>query len=99
MEGVGGAIDLVMHVNQCDFKEAIAWLQDRFGESDMLRAVTHHARTQAVKVVKSEPAQEFVPPEKDESNWQAVHNYLTQKRGLLAAYLILQIGLEVFRFL
>jgi hypothetical protein len=81
-KGGGGAIDLVMHVNQCDFKEARAWLQDRFGESDMLRAVTHHARTQALKVVKSSPSPQFVPPAEDESNWQAVHNYLTQKRGL-----------------
>jgi hypothetical protein len=81
-KGGGGAIDLVMHVNQCNFKEAIAWLQDQFGESDMLRAVTHHARSQAIKVVKSSPSPQFVPPAEDESNWQAVHNYLTQKRGL-----------------
>ncbi|GAX45755.1 plasmid recombinant protein [Tolypothrix sp. NIES-4075] len=80
--GGGGAIDLVMHVNQCNFKEAIAWLHDRFGESDMLRAVTHHARNEAQEIAFAEPAPQFVPPAEDESNWQAVHDYLTQKRGL-----------------
>ena len=32
MKGGGGAIDLVMHVNKCDFKQAVAWLSERFGE-------------------------------------------------------------------
>lgn len=31
---------------------------------------------------KTETTQEFVPPVEDENQWQAVHNYLVQKRGL-----------------
>jgi hypothetical protein len=81
-KGGGGAIDLVMHVNGCNFKEAIAWLYDRFGESLMERAVTHHAKKQAAEIARTEPTPQFVPPVEDETNWQAVHNYLTQKRGL-----------------
>lgn len=81
-KGGGGAIDLVMHVNGCNFKEAIATLNDRFGESLMERAVTHHAREQAAEIAQTEPTPQFVPPVEDETNWQAVHNYLTQKRGL-----------------
>lgn len=81
-KGGGGAIDLVMHVIECNFKEAIAWLNDRFGESEMERAVTHHAREQAGEIARTEPTPQFVPPVEDESNWQAVYNYLTQKRGL-----------------
>ncbi|BAZ03355.1 plasmid recombinant protein (plasmid) [Tolypothrix tenuis PCC 7101] len=81
-KGGGGAIDLVMHVNGCNFKEAISWLNDRFGESEMERAVTHHAREQAAEIARTEPTPQFVPPVEDESNWQAVYNYLTQKRGL-----------------
>jgi hypothetical protein len=32
-KGGGGAIDLVMHVNQCNFRQAVVWLHERFGES------------------------------------------------------------------
>ncbi|WP_321164300.1 DUF3991 domain-containing protein [Chlorogloeopsis fritschii] len=81
-KGGGGAIDLVMHVMGCKFKEAIATLNDRFGESLMQRAVTHHAREQAAEIAQTEPTPQFVPPVEDETNWQAVYNYLTQKRGL-----------------
>lgn len=81
-KGGGGAIDLVMHVMGCKFKEAIATLNDRFGESLMERAVTHHAREQAAEIARTEPTPQFVPPVEDETNWQAVYNYLTQKRGL-----------------
>ncbi len=81
-KGGGGAIDLVMHVNQCNFSGAIAWLHDRFGNKGMLRAARAYMDKLALEIAQTEPTQEFVPPEKDESNWQAVHNYLTQKRGL-----------------
>ncbi len=36
----GGAIDLIMHLNICNFKEAIVWLNDRFGsESNKSRTI------------------------------------------------------------
>jgi hypothetical protein len=44
MKGGGGAIDLVMHVNQSDFKSAVAWLDDRFGEEAVQIAASHHAQ-------------------------------------------------------
>ena len=37
----GGAIDLVMHVNSCNEREALAWLNERSGEDGMLKATTH----------------------------------------------------------
>ena len=80
--GGGGAIDLVMHVNGCNFKQAIAWLNDRFGEEGMQRTVVHHAKKRARELVKEEPAQRFVPPLDDKNQWNAVYNYLTSKRGL-----------------
>ncbi len=80
--GGGGAIDLVMHINECSFKQAVAWLSDRFGESGMLQAVTHHAREQATQIILVEPTPKFVPPVPDESRWQAVQNYLTSDRKL-----------------
>ena len=80
-KGGGGAIDLVMHVNECNFRQAIAWLHDRFGSEGMLKAATHHTRQQAQEIAK-EPAPQFQPPAADESQWSAVYRYLTQKRGL-----------------
>ncbi|MEM9925041.1 MAG: MobV family relaxase [Cyanobacteria bacterium P01_D01_bin.50] len=81
-KGGGGAIDLVMHVNGCNFKQAIAWLNDRFGEEGMQRTVTHHAKIRASEIVEKEPAPQFIQPRASESQWDAVYNYLTIKRGL-----------------
>ena len=81
-KGGGGAIDLVMHVNSCNFQGAIAWLNDRFGSDGMLKAATHHARNQATEIAQFEPHPQFTPPAADESQWSAVERYLTQKRGL-----------------
>jgi hypothetical protein len=81
-KGGGGAIDLVMHVNSCNFRSSVAWLHDRFNEEGMLRATRAYAQTIATKIVAEEPALQFVPPTPDESKWQAVQNYLTKARGL-----------------
>ncbi|MBW4499623.1 MAG: plasmid recombination protein [Scytonema hyalinum WJT4-NPBG1] len=80
--GGGGAIDLVMHVLDCNFRQAVVWLHDQVGESGMQRAVTHNARTQAQEIVLAEGAPQFVPPPSDESRWLAVRQYLTVKRKL-----------------
>lgn len=81
-KGGGGAIDLVMHVAGCNFRSSVAWLYDRFGSEGMLRATRAYTQTQATKIVAEEATPQFVPPKKDESKWQAVHNYLTKTRGL-----------------
>lgn len=80
--GGGGAIDLVMQVEGCIFKEAIAWLYDRFGESGMLQAATHHARKEAQQIAKNEPVPQFTLPEPDESKWSKVQRHLTVERCL-----------------
>ncbi|MTJ15163.1 DUF3991 domain-containing protein [Anabaena sp. UHCC 0187] len=77
-----GAVALVKQVNGCNFKEAIAWLNDRFGEDGMQRAVTHYTKQQAQDILKDEAGPQFVPPVPDKSNWHLVHNYLTTKWGL-----------------
>ena len=79
---ITGAVALVKHINGCNFKEACIWLNDRFGEEGMQRAVTHYTRQQAQKVIQEEQAAQFVPPVPNESNWHLVHDYLTKKRGL-----------------
>ncbi|BDA71518.1 plasmid recombination enzyme [Calothrix sp. PCC 7716] len=83
--GGGGAIDLVMHLLNCNFREAVAWLHDTFGESDTLRAVSHHARTEAEKIIAEEKPKQFVAPVKDESKWGDVRSYLVGARKLPAA--------------
>ncbi len=78
MKGGGGAIDLVMHVNQCDFKQSVAWLNERLGESAMLEAASYHAKV----IAETEPVYQFTPPAQDVEKWQQVKTYLKSQRML-----------------
>ena len=78
MKGGGGAIDLVMHLKECDFKQAVTWLNDRFGEGATIEAVTYKTR----KIIQEKPVLQFTPPIHDESKWQSVKKYLTRSRKL-----------------
>ena len=78
MRGGGGSIDLVMQINECDFKQAVVWLSDRFGEGVTIEAVTQKAR----EIIQNEPVPEFIPPVVEESKWSEVKEYLTRKRFL-----------------
>ncbi|MBE9053749.1 plasmid recombination protein [Nostocales cyanobacterium LEGE 11386] len=86
-KGGGGAIDLVMHVNQCNYRQAIAWLHDSFGEAGLHRAVIAQAQKVAAEFAQFEPRPKFVPPPADERQWHKVENYLTQERELLPNFL------------
>ena len=77
-KGGGGAIDLVMHVLECDYKQSVAWLSDRFGESATIEAVTYKTR----EIIKTEPVREFTPPVPEPDKWQSVKQYLTRTRKL-----------------
>ncbi|MEA5515747.1 MobV family relaxase [Nodularia sp. UHCC 0506] len=85
--GGGGAIDLVMHVNQCDYRQAMAWLHDSFGERGLRRAVIAQAQKIATGFAQFEPRPKFVTPAPDERQWHKVENYLTQKRELLPSFI------------
>ncbi len=78
LKGGGGAIDLVMHVNGCDFKQAVAWLNDRLGESATLEAVTYQTKV----IIQTEQPYLFIPPTPDADKWQPVKTYLTRERRL-----------------
>jgi hypothetical protein len=68
--GGGGAIDLVMHVQNTDFKTAVDWLA---GQS--LPPVQRE--------IRSEPeVRPFELPASDEHNWATVKQYLVEARGL-----------------
>ena len=47
-KGGGGAIDLVIHVNKCDFKQAVAWLSERFGEMATIETVSQQIRVSQI---------------------------------------------------
>jgi 5S rRNA maturation endonuclease (ribonuclease M5) len=67
-----------MHVNQCDFKQAVAWLNDRFGEGATLTAATYKTK----EIIQTEQLRPFIPPTVDESKWLLVKTYLTRERRL-----------------
>ncbi len=92
------AIDLVMRVNQCKFDDALIWLRDKFGEEQMLAAVTNQVASRALNISHQYPTKVFVPPSPNKSLWKEVEKYfqsyyciphkLTQtlnQRGLLYA--------------
>jgi Plasmid recombination enzyme len=68
MKGGGGAIDLVMHVLRADFKAAVAWLADRFGETAVQMAGSYHAQIVAQEAEK--PG--FTAPDEAPEQWPAV---------------------------
>ncbi|WP_017655440.1 MobV family relaxase [Fortiea contorta] len=81
-KGGGGAIDLVMHVNSCNFRQAQVWLHERFGEAGAERAAISHALKMTAEIIQSEPRPQFQLRVEDKANWPRVEHYLTQKRGL-----------------
>ncbi|NJN11999.1 MAG: DUF3991 domain-containing protein, partial [Richelia sp. RM2_1_2] len=87
-KGGGGAIDLVMHINNFNFRSSVAWLHDQFGEEGMLRASKAFIEKQATKIAQEELAPTFEPPTPDESKWLSVQDYLVQKRGLPENFII-----------
>lgn len=75
--GGKGALDLVMHLQGVDFKQARTWLVDTFYGG---KAVTRIARPQ-LKDVEDEPKPLRLYPAND-NNLNAVREYLIEKRGL-----------------
>ena len=68
--GGGGAIDLVMHVRQMGFGQALAWLEERFGGLSPAQPAT-----------KSQ-AQSLALPAPVAGNWPRVQRYLVAERKL-----------------
>jgi hypothetical protein len=84
MKGGGGAIDLVMHVHQSDFKSAVAWLNDRFGEEMVQKAGSEHAKMMAQEGGRPR----FEPPVPAPEYWAEVREYYVAQQlpgGLIDA--------------
>lgn len=77
----GGAIDLVKHLENTDFKGAVAWLSHVFGEGVAVGAAVMKSHTEAKDYAK-EPAP---LPHPVEANWSEVRDYLVNKRMLSGA--------------
>ncbi len=69
-DGGGGAIDLVMHVQQFGFGQALQWLEDRFGTPSLGQPASQVA------------APEWKLPPPAVQHWPRVERYLTQERQL-----------------
>lgn len=73
--GGGGAIDLVMHLRQIGFGQALEWLEQRFGSGTSLPP---QARPQTRSLALPPPVA---------SNWPRVQHYLVEQRKLPALLL------------
>jgi Plasmid recombination enzyme/Protein of unknown function (DUF3991) len=78
MKGGGGAIDLVMHLQNVSFTEAIDWLGDRFGAAEMLQLVTQ----QISKQTQAKPQQPFQAPALHDEKWGQVRDDLIRQRRI-----------------
>lgn len=81
-KGDGGALSLVMHVNDCDFGTALAYLRDEFDADRAVEAAAEQARIDAQRVVEKAPPAPFQAPEHVERAWPRVRSYLTRVRAL-----------------
>ena len=69
--GRGGAIDLVQHITGADFKGALSWLADRFGEGATAADLTARMRAEAVRQVKEAKTERepFTAPSPTPEHW------------------------------
>ena len=86
--GRGGTIDLVQHVTGADFKGALSWLADRFGEGATAADLTARMRAEAVRQVKEAKTERepFTAPSLSRSIGR-VRKYLVEERALPAPYI------------
>lgn len=84
-QGGGGAFDLVMHVNECTYSEALAWLRDTYDPAAAINAVAEAARLKAQADVEKAAPAPYRAPEHQERHWPMVRQYLTAIRGVAAS--------------
>ncbi|NJN49160.1 MAG: hypothetical protein HC805_04420 [Alkalinema sp. RL_2_19] len=73
-----------MHVNKSDFKSAVAWLDDRFGEEVVRKAGSEYA----IEQVKTAARPRFLAPVQSVELWPAVRDYFVDQQlpgGLIDA--------------
>jgi Plasmid recombination enzyme/Toprim-like/Protein of unknown function (DUF3991) len=76
--GGGGAIDLVKHLEQCNFQEAVAFLGANLNQSEVIASAQFKAKEDALEAVK----QPSSIPDAVEANWHRVRQYLVDERKI-----------------
>jgi hypothetical protein len=80
-KGGGGAIDLVMMLEETDYKGAVNWLSREFGTGMVLdQAVMETKRT--VEAAARALPQPYKAPEPVQENWPKVRRYLVEQRRI-----------------
>ena len=70
----GGAIDLVIHLNGCNFKKAVSWILDNFSySSSYIQPINCDGE-------KSLSIGVFKPPQRDDNKLPQIINYLKYTR-------------------
>lgn len=82
-KGGGGAIDLVMCVNDCDYKSAVQWLATSFGTGKTIEDMTTSIKSTVEEIAKL-PKPLYVAPQPEPTNWPSVRKYLTEIRKISA---------------
>jgi hypothetical protein len=82
-KGGGGAIDLVMHVEDLDFAGAKRWLLDTFGAPALLGAIVATAKREVAQL-EAQPRPPYKAPEPAPARWERVRAYLVDVRRLAA---------------
>ena len=88
--GGGGAIDLVMHLANVDFRQAVVWLEQHFGSSQQKFQTNHtcHALSHPYATTNTlRPTRRLSLPAADPSQLHRVQHYLTHRRCLPRSYL------------
>lgn len=80
--GGGGAIDLVMHLANCDFKTAIATLAGKFGTTAAAAEIAHSAIEFTQNIEKTVDKADFSLPADVAHNWPGVKKWLMQDRKI-----------------
>jgi hypothetical protein len=85
--GGGGAIDLVMHLAEVDFRTAVSWLEEHLAAGHLVAGeATTHASSNNRCVAQAQTG-ELRLPVPDDRFLQRVLTYLTQRRHLPASLL------------
>ena len=81
--GGGGAIDLVMHLANVDFRQAVVWLEQHFDTSQQQFPPSHTLSNQQATANTLRATQAALSlPAADPSQLHRVHRYLTHRRCL-----------------
>lgn len=80
-KGGRGAIDLVMHLQQCDYKSAIALLANEFGENAAVASVAAAPADIVKNAIQTTPFRSILPPDVDH-NWPNVRKWINETRKI-----------------